>query len=167
MKPIMLVMLPMLVAFTLGQQQTAPSPAHSEPQALSKVERVGEDNLRSFFMFSVAGHDYTIRADGRGERSFENARSRNFNLTVAQSHIEQLFFLEHEGDLLLLYTLSDKERVRGFVVRLNQTSLKAIWLKPLLGVDFETARVEADFLSFRTGTTTVKLDLRTGAAVEN
>ena len=81
MKPILLLLLTLPASLAWAPAVAKPAP-QAEQRVFSKVERVGEDNLRSFFMFSVNGHDYTIRADGRGERSFENARSRTFTLRV-------------------------------------------------------------------------------------
>jgi hypothetical protein len=167
MKPIVLLLLTLLAKFASAQEAAKPSATETEQRVFSKVPRVGEDSLRSFFMFSVSGHDYTIRADGRGERSFDNARSRNFNLKVDQSHIEQVYFLEHDGDLLLLYQLSDKQSVRGYVVRLNQTTLKPVWMKAVSGLDFETEFVEAGYLNLKAANVMVKMDLRSGALVEN
>ena len=167
MKPIVLLLLTLLASGAWAQDPANRSTPETGPGTFSKVERVGEDTLRSFFMFSVSGHDYTIRADGRGERSFEKARSRNFNLKVDQRHIEQVYFLEHDGDLLLIYQLSDEQNVRGYVVRLNQTTLKPVWLRPVSGLNLETALVEAGYLNLRAANVVVKVDLRSGAVVED
>jgi len=166
MKPILLLLLTLTASLAWAQEVTKPA-AQGEQRVFSKVERVGEDNLRSFFMFSVSGHDYTIRADGRGERSFENARSRNFTLRVEQGHIEQISFLELEGDLLLIYQLSDKQAMRAYVVRLNQTTLKTLWLRPVSAVDLETARVEAGYLKMNAANAVVRVDLRSGELVKD
>ena len=111
MKPVVPLLLTLLIAVGSAQEPANQATLESKPKVFSIVDRVGEDSLRSFFMFSVGGHDYTIRADGRGERSFENARSRNFTLKVDQSHIEQVSFLEDDGDLLLIYQLRKRGRI--------------------------------------------------------
>ena len=166
-KPIVLLLVTLLVSVASAQEPANRSTPETETLSFSKVERVGEDTLRSFFMFTVSGHEYTIRADGRGERSFNNARSRNFTLKVDQRHVEQVSFLEHDGDLLLIYQLSGQQNVRGYVIRLNQTALKTIWLRPVAGVDLETTVVEAGCLKLGAANAVVKLDLRSGAVVEN
>lgn len=167
MKPGALLLLAIVVSATWPQEQAKRTTQGTERQAFSRVERVGEDPFRSFYMFSVSGHDYTIRADGRGERSFTNARSRNFTLKVEQNHIEQIYFLEHDGDLLLIYQLGNKRDAGGYVVRLNQTTLKFIWSKQVSDVDIGTAVVEAGYLNFKTANAVMKLDLESGAVVEN
>lgn len=164
MKPVVPLLLTLLIAVGSAQEPANQATLESKPKVFSIVDRVGEDSLRSFFMFSVGGHDYTIRADGRGERSFENARSRNFTLKVDQSHIEQVSFLEDDGDLLLIYQLRNEA---GYVVRINQTTLKFLWLKPVKGLSVDTAVVEAGFLKLRGANGIVKLDLRSGAFLEN
>jgi hypothetical protein len=118
-------------------------------------------------MFAVSGHDYTIRADGFGERTFEKARARNFNLKVDQRHIEQVYFQEYENDLLLLYQLSDTNPVRAYVIRLNQTSLKPLWQASLHDVDLETAATEGGYLKLKGAEAIVKIDLKSGTFVEN
>lgn len=167
MRPFVLLLVTLLASAASAQDPANPSAPKTEPQLFTNVERIGEDNFRSFYMFSVSGHEFTIRADGRGERSFPNARSRNFTLRVDQRRIEQVSFLEHDGDLLLIYQLSGAQNVRGYVVRLNQTtSMRLIWLKPISGFDVETAAVEGGYLNLKAGNSVTKLDLRSGAIVE-
>src|SRR5882724_9820240 len=113
-------------------------------------------------MFSVSGHEYTIRADGRGERSLENARAKNFTLKLEQGHIEQVFFLEYEGDLLLIYQLSGKQEVNGSIVRMNQTTLKPVWSKSVTGFGLDGAVVDGPYLKIKNSREELKLDLRSG-----
>ena len=168
MKSIVPLVLTLLVSVASAQEPAKQPTSETEAAVFSKVDRIGEDNFRSFYMFSVGGHEYTIRADGRGERSFDKARSRNFTLKVDQRRIEQVSFLEYDGDLLLIYQLSGAQNVRGYVVRLNQsTSMRFIWLKPISGFDVETAVVEAGYLNLKSANAVVKMDLRSGAVVED
>ena len=167
MKRIVLLLIALSASVASAQEQGNRSTAESERKVFSQVTRVGEDSLRSFFMFSVSGHDYTIRADGRAERSFANARSRNFTLKVEQTRIEQVYFLENAGDLLLIYQLKDEQSIRGYVLRLNQTTLKPIWVRAISAVNLETAMVEAGYLNLKAANAVVRIDLRTGAQVEN
>jgi hypothetical protein len=167
MKPVVLLLLTLVVSATWAQEQANRTTQGTTQKAFTSVERVGEDPFRSFYMFSVSGHDYTIRADGRGERSFANARSRNFTLMVDQGRIEQVYFLEYDDDLFLIYQLSNRRDARGYVVRLNQKTLKFIWSKPVNELHMEAAVVEAGFLNLKTANAVMKLDLQSGAIVEN
>ena len=166
MKAIVLISLALFASAAIAQQ-SGQSSSDKEPQSFTKVTRVGDDSLRSFFMFSVSGHDYTIRADGFGESTFEKARARNFNLKVDQRHVEQVYFLEYESDLLLLYQLSDAQLVRGYLIRLNQTTLKPLWQVAVRDVDLETAVVEKGQVMLKNAAAPIKIDLRTGNVVEN
>ena len=100
MKPVVLLLLTLLASGAGAQEQ---GQSETERKTFTSVERIGEDSFRSFYMFTVSGHEYTIRADGRGERSLQNARSRNFTLKVDQGRIVQMYYLEYEKDLLLMY----------------------------------------------------------------
>lgn len=165
MKALLLILILMLVIGVAAAQNAAVR--SQEPQAFSKVTRVGDDSLRSFFMFTVSGHDYTIRADGFGERSFEKARARNFNLKVDQRRIQQVYFLEHDSDLLLIYQLSDEHLVRGYVVRLDQTTLKPLWQTAVSDLELDSAFAQGDYLKLKAPNAVVKMDLKSGTLVEN
>ena len=162
MKPVVLLLLTLLASGALAQDQ---SQSDTGTKTFTTVERIGEDSFRSFYMFTVSGHEYTIRADGRGERSLANARSRNFTLKVDQGRIVQLYYLEYENDLLLVYQASDRQALHGHVVRMNQTTLLPVWTKSFSDVNPETAQVAAGSLSIKGQDTTMKIDLRSGAAV--
>jgi hypothetical protein len=162
MKPVVLLLLTLLTSGAWAQDQEQ---SETERKTFTTVERIGEDSFRSFYMFTVSGHEYTIRADGRGERSSQNARARDFTLKVDQGRIVQMYYLEYEKDLLLMYQASDRQGLHGFVVRLNQTTLLPVWTKPFKDVNPEIAEVAGGTLSIKGQDATMKIDLRTGALV--
>jgi hypothetical protein len=122
-----------------GPQQDPQSTSPSESSAFSRVESLG-DGTRAFFMFRTTSHGYTIRADGFAERSgVGKGRPANFSLRVGgKGRLVRLYFLEHESDLLLIYEASDKQFGWGYVVRLNQKTLKTKWTVPVS--DFNLVR---------------------------
>jgi len=165
MKPLVPLLLMLLTSVAAAQEPSTRPAAETETTLFSKVPRVGEDKLRSFFMFSVSGHDYTIRADGRAESASGKTRSHNFNLKTDKGHVEQVYFFEHESDLLLLYELSDELNGWGYVVRLNQATFKPKWLIPISGFNLGTALVEGDYLYLTAAGLVAKVDLRSGSYV--
>ena len=155
------------------QQGPQPGPQSISPadsQAFSKVEGLG-DGTRTFFMFRTSGHGYTIRADGFAERSgIGKGRPANFSLRVGEKgHIVRLYFLEHEGDLLLIYEASLKqiefELGWGYVVRLNQKTLKTKWAAPVSDLNLGPGLVEGNDVYFSAANLLARMDLRTGAYV--
>jgi hypothetical protein len=121
-------------------------------ESFSLADRVGEPNARSFFLFSTSAGNYTIRQDGMGEFTSPKGMRRVFKVTVGPNgRLERVYFLEHEGDLLLLY------EVRGqnfYLVRMEQQKRKMRWLTALGNVTEHDASVDGDVV--RIGTIEVR-----------
>ena len=86
------------------------------------ADRVGERGERSFFLFSTSVGNYIVRQDGMGEFSSPKGMRRVFSLGV-KGRIEQIYFLEHEGDVFICYEVNDT----AFLVRMEQTKRKIRW----------------------------------------
>ena len=142
-----------------------PHPA-AAPQAFSKVESLG-DGSRAFFMFSTNGPGYTVRADGFAEQSAApKGRPANFSLRVGRNgRIVRFYFLEYEGDLLLIYEGSDEKHGWGYVVRLNQKSLKPKWAAPVSDFNLGPGLVDENNVYFSAANLLAKIDLQTGEYV--
>ena len=107
------------------------------------ADRVGEPNERSFFLFSTAAGQYTIRHDGMGEVSSPKGMRRVFNLRVGgRARIEGVYYLEHQGDLFLLYEVTGQI---FYLVRMEQTKRKLRWSTEVGGVT-EAPVIEGDFV---------------------
>jgi hypothetical protein len=91
-------------------------------EAFALADRVGEPGERSFFLFSTSAGSYIVRHDGMGEFSSPNGMRRGFRLNV-KGRIEQVYFLEHEGDVFILYEMNDA----ACLVRMEQTKRKIRW----------------------------------------
>lgn len=106
----------------------------ADTRAFEKARRIGEGNQRSFFLFSTATGKYAIRHDGFGEVSL-NARRRVFQLKLGMAgRVEQVYFGEYQGDVLLLYEVSDGRGSLAYLARMNQQTRKTRWLTEI-GVD--------------------------------
>ena len=110
------------------------------PETFSLADRVGEANERSFFILSTSAGNYTIRHDGMGEFTSTVGMRRVFYVKAgAKGRIDLVYFLEHEGDLLLLYEVRDQ----GFyLARMEQKKRKLRWLTPLGNIPAQTPSVD-------------------------
>ncbi|MDQ2973964.1 MAG: hypothetical protein M3R69_00980 [Acidobacteriota bacterium] len=160
---IMLTLFALTAAAQEPIHQSAPTP---EPRTFTKVESLG-DGTRAFYMFSTNGPGYTIRADGFAEQGGAGRhRPANFSLRVGRNGlIVRLYFLEDEGDLLLIYEGSDKRYGWGYVVRMNQKTLKSKWVAPVSDFNLGPGLVENGYLYFSASNLLAKIDLHSGAFV--
>jgi outer membrane protein assembly factor BamB len=159
----------MLMLFALtaaAQEPNHQSTLAPEERAFTKVESLG-DGTRAFYMFSTNGPGYTIRADGFAEQGGAGKRRpANFSMRVGRNGlIVRFYFLEDEGDLLLIYEGSDKRYGWGYVVRLNQKTLKSKWVAPVSDFNLGPGLVENGYLYFSAANLLAKIDLHSGAFV--
>ena len=107
------------------------------------ADRVGEPNARSFFLFSTAAGQYAVRHDGMGEMTSPKGMRRVFNLRVgARARIENVYYLEHQGDLFLMYEVTGQI---FHLVRMEQTKRKIRWSTQVDGVT-EAPVIEGEFV---------------------
>jgi hypothetical protein len=139
----------------------------SEERGFTPVERVGDPGLRSFFMFSTNGRGYTIRADGYAESGTGQGRARTFSLPLGRGgRLVRFYFLEYENDLLLIYELSNGRLGWGYLVRLNQKTMKTNWAIPINGYNIGPGLVErADEVYLSAANLFARFDLTTGKYV--
>ncbi|HYV82432.1 MAG TPA: hypothetical protein VE931_02895 [Pyrinomonadaceae bacterium] len=108
-------------------------------EAFALADRVGEPGERSFFLFSTSAGNYVVRHDGMGEFGSPKGMRRVFRLSV-KGRIEQIYFLEHEGDVFILYEMNDA----AFLVRMEQIKRKIRWSAPVS--DRGVPKIEGDFV---------------------
>lgn len=166
MKILASIILSMLAFGASAQEPVHQSTPEPEQKAFSKVERLGDEG-RAFFMFASNGTGYTIRDDGFAEQTgVGKGRPTNFSLKVGRNgHMVRFYFLEDEGDLVLIYEGSDKQYGWGYVMRLNQRTLKPKWLAPVSDLNIGPGLVEANYVYFTAANLLAKIDLRTGEYV--
>lgn len=157
--PLVLIALAVVVS---AQQPAAQSSETVEQRAFNNVEVTGE-GTRSFFIFVNEGFHYIIRADGHSESDSGKGRPRNFDLKVGgRGHVERVYFTEHEGDLLLIYEVSDKQYGWGYVLRFDQKTLKPKWTRPINGYNLGPGLIEAGYAYLSATNLLAKIDLRSG-----
>jgi hypothetical protein len=130
-----------------------------ETTAFEKARRLGTGKQRAFFMFSTSAGKYTIRHDGLGEVASRRIGTL-FHLKLGMAgRIEQVYFHEYQGDLLLLYEVSDGRDRVAYATRLNQETRKRVWLTSIAVSDIGPCSIADD--AAHCGSTVI--DLRTGA----
>ena len=95
-------------------------------EAFTLADRVGEPGERSFFLFSTSAGNYVVRHDGMGEFGTPKGMRRVFRLNV-KGRIEQVYFLEHQGDVFIYYEVNETT----FIVRMEQSKRKIRWTASL------------------------------------
>ena len=124
-------------------------------ETFAVADRVGEPGERSFFLFSTSAGNYIVRHDGMGEFSSPKGMRRVFRLGV-RGRIEQVYFLEHEGDVFICYEVNETT----VVVRMEQTKRKIRWSAQV--VDRGVPRIEGDLVVVNS----VRIRKADGAVVE-
>jgi len=83
--------------------------------------------------------NYVVRQDGMGEFTSPKGMRRVFRLNV-KGRIEQVYFVEHEGDVFICYEVGDS----AFLVRMEQTKRTIRWSTPIANMD--VPRIEGEFV---------------------
>jgi hypothetical protein len=119
-----------LLAAGLARAQEAPARAAQEPgpsRLFRPAQAIGEGATPDAFEFELSGYSYRIASNGAGRRVRREA-VRRFNLRLEGSDwLRHVQFAEYEGNVLLVCEVSDGETGAGFVVRLEQPSMRALW----------------------------------------
>ena len=108
-------------------------------ETFALADRVGEPGERSFFLFSTSARNYIVRHDGMGEFSSPKGMRRVFRLSV-KGRIEQVYFLEHDGDLFILYEVNDG----AILVRMEQKKRMVRWTAQI--ADRGVPAIEGDYV---------------------
>ena len=101
-------------------------------QTFNLAERLG--NLpRAYFRFETAVGKYTVRSDGfvevYADNSFNAKRKRSFVLSmIGKGRLENIYFIEHEGDLFLRYDVIDGG---SYLTRVAQRARTQKWVRAL------------------------------------
>jgi hypothetical protein len=114
-------------------------------QSFNLAERVG--NIpRAYFRFETSVGKYTVRSDGFVEvyanNSFNHMRKRAFFLSmVGKGRLENIYFIEHEGDLFLRYDVIDGG---SYLTRVAQKARTQKWVRALNNVSSQAPTLYSD-----------------------
>ena len=133
-----------LTALLLSSTSPA-APGRSE--AFSLADRIGELNERCFLLFSTSAGSYTLRQDGMGEFTSPKGMRRVFYLKLgAKTRIDRVYFLEHDGDLFLLYGVRDPTSEWACLLRMEQTKRKPRWITAIGSRDDSAPVIQGEFV---------------------
>ena len=154
----------LLISLTLASiAQTPDQPAMRT--SFSRIERIGEANARSFFMFSIGDWSYTIRHDGRGEiRSPGFLHPRYLDLKMGGGRLERLYYAELSGDLLLAYEVTSGKSGWGHILRVDQNQ-RARWIAAIPSRNINPGTIENNFVYLSGQDFLAKMDLASGKYV--
>jgi hypothetical protein len=125
--------------------------APDRSEAFNVADRIGELNERCFFLFSTSAGSYTLRQDGMGEFTSPKGMRRVFYLKLgAKVRIDSVYFLEHEGDLFLLYGVRDAKSEWTCLLRMEQTKRKLRWTTAIDSTDVGAPVIQGDFVLINT-----------------
>jgi hypothetical protein len=152
----------LLVSSVFGQTRIDNVTATQVP--FVNVERIGEANARSFYVFSTSSRSYTIRHDGHGEGSSLTTRRKNYDLRMNGAlRIERLYFAEYDGDLVLEYEVTDGRGDWAYVLRMDQTMMRFKWVAPISAEALGPGLIEGRDLYISAVNVLAKIDMQTGA----
>jgi hypothetical protein len=138
------------LAIFLTVSAAAPAYPKRGPEEVSPfapAKCIGDPHRRAFYLFSTSVGNYTVSTGGLVEVYVGN-RKKYFPVRVGNSsRIERLYFLEYEGDLLLLYEAG----ASGYLVRVNQATRK-VKSTTTVNEAFEPPLMKDQSLTFTDGT---------------
>ena len=114
----------------------APAPAPA-PEEFHLAQQIG-NTPRAFFRFETSGWKYTIRYDGFVEVYLPGGshymRKRVFFLKkTGHARLERVYYLEHEGDLLLRYDVIGQGSHFARIEQQSRTTRWSIAFSEILG----------------------------------
>ena len=101
-------------------------------ETFTLAERIGP-LPRPYFRFETSIGKYTVRSDGfvevYADNSFNQKRKRAFFLSgVGKGRLENIYFIEHQGDLFMRYDLIEQG---SYLTRVEQRARIQKWTRPL------------------------------------
>ena len=156
----------LLICLTLVTLAQTPSNSMAQ-RSFAEVERIGEANARSFWLFTVGGRQYTIRHDGRGEITGPIFNKlRNFFLKLdGAARIDKLYSAEAGNDLLLTYEVANGKSHWGYVARFDPSTPAFRWFASVPSANIGPGLIEGSHVYVTGQDFLAKLDLQTGKYV--
>jgi outer membrane protein assembly factor BamB len=140
--------------------------------ALVGVDRIGEATARSFFVFTTGVRNYVLRYDGHSEASqlanYKGADLRmgmrkNFDLRMGGAvRLERVYFAEFEGDLILEYEVKDQKGDAGYILRMDQKTMRFKWITPVSRDSLGPGLIDQHDLYITGSNLLAKVDLQNG-----
>jgi len=156
----------LLICLTLVTLAQTPNDPGAQ-RAFAQVERIGEANARSFFVFTTGGRTYTVRHDGRGEITGPIfMKWRNFFLKMdGGARVDRLYSAEAGNDLLIAYEVANGKSGWGYIARFDPSKPAFRWSTPIASMNIGPGLIEGDYVYVTGQDFLAKVDLQTGKYV--
>jgi outer membrane protein assembly factor BamB len=148
---------------TAQERQPGPTPvAESKLSKFFEEAKQASEGSQTSFEFELSGFTYRISTNGAGRR-IKGDSTRRFNLRLeGGDDIKRVYFAEYRDNVLLLCTVNDGSTGTGFIMRLEQPSMRSRWKRYIPSDNVGPVLVE-DGQAYLTGRDFVaRLDLRSG-----
>lgn len=115
-------------------------------ETFNLADRFGHPGRNLYFRFSTSIAKYTIRHDGFVEVyvTMDSGHLRKWNYFLnmrGKGRIDNIYHLEHEGDLLLRYDVMGQG---SYLSRIEQRSRKQKWVTPVSTVSSQAPTIQGD-----------------------
>ncbi len=118
------------------------------------------------FEFSISDTKYLVLSNGDSVKVDSRGKSWNFSLPLDDTfHIERVDYVDREGDLIIIYGVTDRDVGAGKVIRIDKAILKKKWLAHVPGFNIGEAVVKHHYLYLSAIGFVGKLDLDSGKYV--
>lgn len=156
----------LLICLTIIPFAQTPGDAAGQ-RAFSRVERIGEANARSFFVFSTAERSYAIRHDGFAEvRGARFVRPKYLSLKMGgPGRLERLYTADMAGDLVLIYEVVNGNGSLGYIARLDPEFRASRWVAPITFPNIGPGLIEDNYVYLTGQDFLAKLDIQSGKYV--
>lgn len=155
----------LLVSAGLAAAQAAAGQPGLFQKARALPEGLTDADEPEAFEFEQDGHLFRILHNGAGRRTKGDA-VRLFNLQLeAGDRLTRVYFSEYVNNVILAGEVNDAETGAGFVVRLEQPSLRARWKAHVPGFNLGPPLRDGQHLYLTAIGFVAKLDLKTGRFV--
>jgi hypothetical protein len=114
-------------------------------ETFTLAERIGP-LPRAYFRFETSIAKYTVRSDGfvevYADNAFNQRRKRAFFLSMkTKGRLENIYFIEHQGDLFLRYDVIDQG---SYLTRIDQRGRTQRWVRPLNNASSQAPTIYGD-----------------------
>jgi hypothetical protein len=133
----------------------------SQSKDFTYVKPTGEYQ-EAVFSFSTLGKDYRIAASGQVSTGINNAQTKNFKIDVEGGFIQNLAFMEYEGNLLLLTEFSDHDSGWGNIYSFSSKNSRLNWKAYIRGFNIGEALIEKKYAYITAIGFVAKIDLNNG-----
>jgi hypothetical protein len=163
-KATILLIILLLASSSVGQQ-SADSPSQRQRVRTFTEVKGQPEHLPSSFEFSMSGYKYRILSTGRGRRTGGEITPRSLNLRLKEgdSLDRNVYYAEHEGDVLLICEVSDGEGGAGFITKLNGKTLRIKWKRWIPAFNIGQGLIEGDHAYLTAIGFVAKVNLKSGA----